>query len=191
MDPALERELVARLRHGDGDAFDAIYAAYRGPVYGFLARLSGRRDLAEELLQETFVRLGARATGLAEDTRVGAWLFTVARNLHVSHARMTALDAARVERASLEEQPRSPTPFEEVSAGQTRARLEEALARLPETYREVLLLVSVERLEPADAAVVIGVTPEALRQRLSRARSMMRDALADAPAARAAGGSKR
>ncbi|HUS66384.1 MAG TPA: sigma-70 family RNA polymerase sigma factor [Kofleriaceae bacterium] len=190
MDPGLERELVARLRRGDGDAFDAIYGAYRGPVYGFLARMSGRRDLAEELLQETFVRLGARATGLAEDTRVGAWLFTVARNLHVSHVRMTMLDAARVDRAALEEQPRTATPFEEVSAGQTRARLEEALARLPETYREVLLLVAVERMEPSEAAAVVGVTAETLRQRLSRARTMMRDALADAPA-RAAGGSKR
>lgn len=191
MDPASERELVARLRRGDGDAFDAIYAAYRGPIYGFLARLSGRRDLAEELLQETFVRLGARATGLAEDTRIAAWLYTVARNLHVSHCRMTALDAARVDRASLEEPPRTATPFDEVSAGQTRARLEAALARLPETYREVLLLVAVERLEPAEAATVVGVSSETLRQRLSRARTMMRDALAEVPAARAAGGTKR
>jgi RNA polymerase sigma-70 factor (ECF subfamily) len=191
VDPGSERELVARLRRGDGDAFDAIYEAYRAPIFGFLARLSGRRDLAEEILQETFVRLGARATALAEDTRIAAWLYTVARNLHVSHCRMTALDAARVDRASLEEQPRTATPFEEVSAGETRARLEEALAALPATYREVLLLVAVERLEPAEAAAVVGVTPETLRQRLSRARTMMRDALADAPPARAAGGVKR
>ena len=188
MDPATERDLVDRLRRGDGDAFDSIYAAFRAPIYGFLARLSGRRDLAEELLQETFVRLAARATSLREDTRLGAWLYTVARNLHLSHARMTALDAARVDRASLEEVARPPTPFEEAAAGQTQLALERALAALPDSYREVLLLVAVERMEPAEAAEVVGVSPETLRQRLSRARTMMKEALASSiPRRRAAG----
>jgi RNA polymerase sigma-70 factor (ECF subfamily) len=187
VDPASERELVAALRRGDGAAFDTIYAQFRAPIYGFLARLSGRRDLAEELLQETFVRLATRAPTLAEDTRPGAWLYTVARNLYLSHARMTALDAARVDRASLEEPARNPTPFEEASAGQTQARLERALAALPDGYREVLLLVAIDRLEPAEAAAIVGVSPETLRQRLSRARAMIKESLAESPRRRAAG----
>lgn len=188
MDPASERELVERLRRGDGDAFDSVYADFRAPVYGFLARLSGRRDLAEELLQETFVRLAARAASLREDTRLGAWLFTVARNLFVSHARLTALDGARVDRASLADPARPPTPFEEAAAGETQRALERALAALPAGYREVLLLVAVERMEPGEAAQVIGISPEALRQRLSRARAMMKEALAEPPARRRAAG---
>ncbi|HEU5059223.1 MAG TPA: sigma-70 family RNA polymerase sigma factor [Kofleriaceae bacterium] len=184
MDPATERDLVDRLRRGDGDAFDSIYAAFRAPIFGFLARLSGRRDLAEELLQETFVRLAARATSLREDTRLAAWLYTVARNLHVSHARMTALDAARIDRASLEDPARPATPFEEAAAGQTQVALERALAALPAAYREVLLLVAVERMEPAEAAQVVGVSPDTLRQRLSRARTMMKEALAGTPPVR-------
>lgn len=188
MDPATERDLVDRLRRGDGSAFDSVYAAFRAPIYGFLARLSGRRDLAEELLQETFVRLAARATTLREDTRLGAWLYTVARNLHVSQTRMTALDAARVDRASLEDPARPPTPFEEATASQTQIALERALASLPDSYREVLLLVAVDRMEPGEAAEVVGVSPETLRQRLSRARTMMKEALAGAtPRRRAAG----
>jgi RNA polymerase sigma-70 factor (ECF subfamily) len=188
VDPASERELVERLRRGDGAAFDSVYASFRAPVYGFLARLSGRRDLAEELLQETFVRLAARATSLREDTRLGAWLFTVARNLFVSHARLTALDAERVDRASLADPARPPTPFEEAAASQTQRALERALAALPAGYREVLLLVAVERMEPGEAAQVIGISPEALRQRLSRARTMMKEALAEPPARRRAAG---
>lgn len=188
MDPATERDLVDRLRRGDGDAFDSVYAAFRAPIYGFLARLSGRRDLAEELLQETFVRLAARATSLREDTRLGAWLYTVARNLHVSHARLTALDAARVDRASLEVPARPATPFEETAAGQTQLALERALASLPATYREVLLLVAVDRMEPSEAAQVVGVSPETLRQRLSRARTMMKEALTDRSSGRRAAG---
>ncbi len=188
MDPATERDLVDRLRRGDGAAFDSIYAAFRAPIYGFLARLSGRRDLAEELLQETFVRLASRATALREDTRLAAWLYTVARNLHLSHARMTALDAARIDRAGLEDPTRPPTPFEEAAANQTQLALERALASLPASYREVLLLVAVDRLEPGEAAEVVGVSPETLRQRLSRARTMMKEALAGSHTRRRAAG---
>ncbi|HEY8142583.1 MAG TPA: sigma-70 family RNA polymerase sigma factor [Kofleriaceae bacterium] len=188
MDPATERDLVDRLRRGDGAAFDSVYAAFRAPIYGFLARLSGRRDLAEELLQETFVRLAARATTLREDTRLGAWLYTVARNLHVSQTRMTALDAARVDRASLMDPARPPTPFEEAAASQTQIALERALASLPDSYREVLLLVAVDRMEPSEAAEVVGVSPETLRQRLSRARTMMKEALAGSQVRRRAAG---
>jgi RNA polymerase sigma-70 factor (ECF subfamily) len=188
VDPATERDLVERLRRGDGAAFDSIYAAFRAPIFGFLARLSGRRDLAEELLQETFVRLAASATTLREDTRIAAWLYTVARNLHLSHARMTALDGARVDRASLEDPARPATPYEEASAGETQRELERALAVLPASYREVLLLVAVERMEPGEAAAVVGVSPETLRQRLSRARTMMKEAMAAPPRRRAAAG---
>ncbi len=188
MDPASERALVERLRRGDGDAFDSVYAHFRAAVFGFLARLCGRRHLAEELLQETFVRLAARAPELREDTRLGAWLFTVARNLHVSHVRMTAVDAARIDRAALEDPARPPTPFEQAAANETQLALERALAALPPGYREVLLLVAVERMEPGEAAQVIGISPEALRQRLSRARSMIKEALAPAPRRRTAAG---
>ena len=187
VDPATERDLVDGLRRGDGAAFDSVYAAFRAPIFGFLARLSGRRDLAEELLQETFVRLAARATTLREDTRVGAWLYTVARNLLLSHARLTALDSERIDRASLADPARPPTPFEEAAANQTQLALERALAALPASYREVLLLVAVDKMEPSEAAQVVGVSPETLRQRLSRARTMMKEALAERPNRRAAG----
>jgi len=188
VDPATERDLVDRLRRADGAAFDSVYAAFRAPIFGFLARLSGRRDLAEELLQETFVRLAARATTLRDDTRLGAWLYTVARNLFLSHARMTALDAERIDRAGLADPARPATPFEEAAANQTQLALERALAGLPASYREVLLLVAVDKMEPSEAAQVVGVSPETLRQRLSRARTMMKEALADRPIGRSAAG---
>jgi RNA polymerase sigma-70 factor (ECF subfamily) len=193
VDPATERALVARLRRGDTAAFDRIFNELRARVFAFLARLSGRRDLAEELLQETFVRLATRAPGLAEDTRLLPWLYTVARHLHIDHVRLAQLDAARLERLSLAPAAPPPTPFEEAAASQIQARLEAALAALPGAQREALLLVSVERLEPAEAAAVLGVTPETLRQRLARARAMLKDALAEpapTPARRAQGGSR-
>ena len=71
----------------------------------------------------------------------------------------------------------SPTPFEAAAAGQLQQRVEVAMATLPGPYREVLLLVAAEGMTPAEAAIVCGVTPEAMRQRLSRARALLAERL--------------
>jgi RNA polymerase sigma-70 factor (ECF subfamily) len=104
-------------------------------------------------------------------------LFTVARNLYVSWVRVSMLDAEGIDRLSAEDSPRPATPFEETAAAETQSRLERALASLPEAQREVLLLVAVEELAPVEAAAVVGIAPEALRQRLTRARALLRSAL--------------
>ena len=65
------------------------------------------------------------------------------------------------------------SPFEQTARNELERRIEAALATLPAAFREVLLLVGVEGLRPAEAAVVCGITPEALRQRLSRARALL------------------
>src|SRR5690242_12985197 len=87
-----EAGLIARLRAGDAEAFDALYATYRPRIFGFLLRLSRRRPVAEDLLDETFLRLVRHAPALRPDTNIGAWLFTVARNLYWSHRRASALE---------------------------------------------------------------------------------------------------
>src|SRR6185503_13419297 len=66
-----------------------------------------------------------------------------------------------------------PSPFDRAAASELDRRLEVALDGLPESYREVLLLVGVEGLTPSEAACVCGVSADAMRQRLSRARSML------------------
>jgi RNA polymerase sigma-70 factor (ECF subfamily) len=76
------------------------------------------------------------------------------------------------------------SPFEETALNEADRRLESALAALPTTYREVLLLVGIQGLTPAEAASVCAISPEALRQRLSRARALLARRL-DATTARA------
>ena len=71
------------------------------------------------------------------------------------------------------------SPFDLASSNQFEERLEAAIASLPPMYREVLLLVGVEQLRPMDAAKVCGISPEALRQRLSRARATVSRYMAD------------
>jgi len=179
MDRDAELALVARLRDGDADALDAVHLAFNRVVFTFLLRLSRRRDVAEDLLEETWLRFVKHARRLRADTRLGPWLFTVARNLYISYQRSRALEHSTTaglmalwptlaERSS---------PFEAAAASELERRIERALAAMPAASREVLLLVGVAGLDHSDAADVCGLTPEALRQRLHRARETLSRAL--------------
>lgn len=168
-----EFDLVARIRAGDAAAFDLVYAEFNSRLFNFLARLSRRREVAEDLLEETWLRFVDRAPKLNPDTRIGPFLFTVARNLYISYCRSRMIEDAHAAHASglWPSGSPGPSPFDATVASETGRRLDEAIAALPAAYREALLLVAVEGMKPAEAAAICGVTPEAMRQRLSRARA--------------------
>lgn len=169
---------MSRLRAGDADAFDAVYAEYNTRLFAFLARLSRNRATAEDLLEETWLRLVSHAERLREDSQLGAWLFTVARNLYVSYCRSRMLeDVHAPDLIGLWPSGCPSSPFEETAGHELGVRLEAALAELPLQYREALLLVAIEGLTPSQAAQVCGVSGEAMRQRLSRGRAMLAERL--------------
>lgn len=173
-------DLVAGLKAGDPAAFDRAYALYHRRVYGFIARMVQRREVAEDMTQETWLRLAAHAARLRDDTELGAWLFTVARNLCRSYHRWRVLDNERLNELSLARYRRDHTsPFDNTAATQLEQRLERTLAALPPRYREVVILVVIERMSPQEAAGVLGLKNDAMRQRLARARAMIVASLKD------------
>jgi RNA polymerase sigma-70 factor (ECF subfamily) len=182
MDRQLELQLVGRLLTGDPEAFDAVHDAFNARLYNFLARLSNRRDVAEDLLEETWLRLVVHAQELRPDTRLGSWLFTVARHLHASYCRARFLEDSHAEglMGLWPSGSPGPSPLEAVEASEAQRRIATALASLPAAYREALLLVAVEGLRPCEAAEICGITAETMRQRLSRARALLARRLNDA-----------
>src|SRR5512143_1511473 len=124
MDRETELALVRRLGDGDTAAFDALYDEYCARLYSFLVRLSRRREVAEDLLEETWLRLVKHAGRLTPDTQLGPWLFTVARNLYFSYCRSRAVEDEKVaglmglwSSAAVQ-----PSPFEEAAAGELERR---------------------------------------------------------------------
>jgi RNA polymerase sigma-70 factor (ECF subfamily) len=181
MDRDLELRLVAGLRAGDHASFDAVYDAFQKRLHSFLARLANSRDVAEDLAEETWLRLVTHARRLQPDTRLGPWLFTVARNLHASYRRGRAIEdshAAGLLGLWPSGSPR-PSPLQAAEASEAERRVAAALAALPLRYREALLLVTVEGFAAGDAARMCGITAEAMRQRVSRARALLARRLAD------------
>jgi RNA polymerase sigma-70 factor (ECF subfamily) len=175
MDPEAGRRLVSELRRGEAVAFDAVYEALRPRLFSFVLRMVGRREVAEELTQEAWLRLAARAACLREDTEIERWMFTVARNLCVSFLRTRGRERASGVASDLVEQLAAPgpSPSRQAESNEELVRLERAITSLPERYREALLLVRVEGMTPAAAADVCGVSAEAMRKRLERGRDML------------------
>jgi len=166
-----DRLLVDRLRRGDREAFREVYARYAGPTFGFLARLCGARDQAEDLHQETWLAVARSASRLDADSDLAAWIFTIARNQFRSAQRSLARMRAR-------ESAPGPAPLAAPTFEDPAARdLENALQALPAAHREILLLVGIEGLAIERAAAVLDLRPDAARQRLARARAALTERL--------------
>jgi RNA polymerase sigma-70 factor (ECF subfamily) len=168
---AEDARLVARLRQGDPGALAEVYACYSERLFRFLFRLGGRAALADDLHQETWIAAARHAPRLAPDTDLAAWLFTVARNKYRSWCRWSVASSRREETL-----PPPPSPGPD-AAVDTRRDLERALAGLPDIHREVLLLIGAEELDTAQVAAILALTPEAVRQRVSRARAALAERL--------------
>ena len=170
-----EADILEGLRRSDAAAFDALYTLYRARIHGFLLRLTGRRDVAEDLFQETWLSVARAAPRLREDTRLAPWLFTIARNQWVSHRRWSMLDVSRLVTLGDDAHFASvdPAPDEALATSREVARIERAIGALPASLREALLLVGVEGFDQKEAAAMLGITHDTMRQRVTRAREKL------------------
>jgi RNA polymerase sigma-70 factor (ECF subfamily) len=169
---------VLRLRRQVPGAFDEVYARYREPVWRFLRRLCGRQDIAEDLFQETWLAVARNAHRLREDTQLLPWIYTIARNKHRNSVRFRLLDRQRHEQAAAEPPATVSEVETDADARRRAARVAGAFARLPGVYREVLLLFFEEGLTTEGVARVLDLREDAVRKRLSRARSELARLLA-------------
>ncbi len=171
-----DEALMEALRDGEAAAFQALYERHRRGVFTFLVRFLGDRGVAEELLQEAFLRVHLHRERYRPTAAFRTWLYTIARNL--AFDRLRRHDPPEAEPASLEAIPDpAPGPLRRLEAEEALARLGEALRRLPARQREVLLLARYAGLSPAEIAEVTGSSPGAVRVTLHRALRALRDLL--------------
>jgi RNA polymerase sigma-70 factor (ECF subfamily) len=173
---ASESELVARAQEGDHTAYESLYRLNRDRIYGLLWRMSGgQHALAEDLLQESFVRAWQKLDSFRGDSRFGTWLHRLAVNVALSDRR-SKMRAVRKE-VSLDEQVhRTAVGAEDVSADK-RSDLEQSIAKLPERARAVLVLYDIECYQHAEIAEMTGMAVGSSKAQLHRARKLLREEL--------------
>jgi RNA polymerase sigma-70 factor (ECF subfamily) len=99
-----DRELISRAQAGDISAFDEIVARYKNRIYNFVYRMCGRREAAEDIAQEVFVRAFLEAKSIRADGSLAAWLYRVAANLVIDEHRKRQTEKKVVSR-SLDQPP--------------------------------------------------------------------------------------
>lgn len=167
-------ELFASARAGDDAALTLLIERHKDGLLNYLTRLSGCRDTAEDLAQETFLRLIERSGGYVEEGKLRAYLYRIGTNLVRSARRRQA-------RWRLV-QPRLDPPLPTAPAAEARterrelgALLTEALCRLPTRYRVPVILRDVEEWSYDEIATLLRVRPGTVKSRLHRGRRRLRE----------------
>lgn len=171
-----DEELVALARSGDVPAFESLYRRHRNRIYALVWRLcGGDNSLAEDLLQEAFVRAWQKLDSFRGDSRFGTWLHRLSANVALSDRRIR-VRRARHEEPLDESAERTVTGSRDVFAAQRRD-LERAIARLPERARTVLVLFDIEGYGHAQIAAITGMAVGSSKAQLHRARRLVREDL--------------
>ncbi|MCA9636907.1 MAG: sigma-70 family RNA polymerase sigma factor [Myxococcales bacterium] len=173
----LEARLIDRARRGDIQAWSRLYQEHFDRVFRHLHHLTGDRDLAEDLVQETFARAMVSIATFRGESRLSTWLGGIAINIVRGHWRRqkTAANANINLRAIHEIAPPSGPAPEEATLRRTRAEVLYAILReLPESLREVFVLRELEGLSAREVADQLGITEGNVNVRASRARARVR-----------------
>jgi RNA polymerase sigma factor (sigma-70 family) len=175
-DEDVDRPLVSRARTGDVAAFESLYRRHRDRIYALCWRLGGcDHGLAEDLLQEAFVRAWKKLDSFRGDSRFGTWLHRLSVNVALSDRR-TRVRRTRWEVPMDETIDRAAAGQRDVNAG-SRMDLERAIAVLPQRARAVLVLHDVEGYRHAEIARLTGMAVGSSKAQLHRARKLLRKEL--------------
>jgi RNA polymerase sigma-70 factor, ECF subfamily len=185
-DDVQDRADMERLAAGQDTALNDLMERHATPVFHFLCRMVGNEDDANDLAQETFVRVFRSRDSFRTGEKFSTWLYTIAANLARNHFRWRArhpgisLEAVTVETEQpVGDAPPSPglPPNEQAAATERAAAVRAAVGRLPEDMREAIVLCEWEELSVAEAAAILETTPKAVESRLYRARQILRERL--------------
>jgi RNA polymerase sigma-70 factor, ECF subfamily len=184
-DPS-DEALAARAAAGDNAAFEAIVGRYQARIFRLACRLTSETD-APDVLQETFLQVYRHLPSFRGESQFGTWLYRVATNVALMHRRTSARRPAEpldlfLPRFDAEGR-HVATPAELQIASRADELLDrqfladkarEGIERLPDLYREAFVLRDLEGMSTSDVARALEVEPATVRQRVHRARLMLR-----------------
>ena len=185
LDP--DAALMLRVSKGDSAAFELLVEKYKQPVFSLVYRTLHDATEAEDVAQNVFIQVHKSAHRYRVTARFSTWLFTIARNLCLNELRRRSRHPAEsLDQSSLEDEHQPGRQVEDVRTarapdlvlrGELEAKVEEAIAALPEKQRTALLLCREEELSYDDMAEILGCSLSATKSLIHRARETLKQQL--------------
>lgn len=180
-----DRKLIEMAQRGDAMAVSELYARYQRRVLNYLYRFTGSREAAEDLTQETFIRVVKNLGRYRPTGSVAGWIFRIAKNLALNGIRDRKgkedllLDAPKESAEGDEMTPMEivadtrPSPAQEAGRSEVEEAVQKALLELPPIFREVVLLCDVQGCAYKEAAEILGCPIDTVASRLARGRAKL------------------
>jgi RNA polymerase sigma-70 factor (ECF subfamily) len=180
--------LMLQVRDNDAHAFEELMLRYQNRLLSLLAHLVGQRDLAEDLAQEVFLRVYRARNSYVPGAKFSTWLFTIAGNVASNalrsksrrrevHLAPLASDSAPQSLEAIAVAASGLMPTRQFDKAEMCAAVQQAIGSLNDRQRMAVLLAKFEHFSYADIAEVMGMSPQAIKSLLSRARCNLREAL--------------
>lgn len=182
-----DQTLVERLQKGDSEAFEELVSRYENKVYRLAIKLTRNEALAEEVLQEVFLKIYEKIDTFRGEAALSSWIYRIAANacfaklnLEKRHQHADLEDTMPQAEQAMQERAESglETPDQPLLADEALSVISRAIERLPEDFRVVLTLRDVEGLSNEEVARVLELSVPAVKSRLHRARLLLRKRLA-------------
>ncbi len=185
-----ETSLIAAARGGDPRAFSELVRRYEQTVYRYAFKLCRDREKAEETFQDTFINVYRKLGSFDGRSRFSTWLYTIVTNNCLMRHRRRKIRDIEESLEALESPATSDdgtfaheiarwdeTPADILMKGELRDRIEKAIEKLPDEYRIVFTLRDMEEKSTEETARIVGISVEAAKSRLRRARAFLREEL--------------
>ena len=186
-----DADVATLAKQGRESAFRELVRRYERPVFSLIFRMVRDRETAEDLAQDTFVRVLNHIDRYRPEFKFSSWLFKIANNLTIDHLRKRQLDtvsiegsphaasAAEAEATSLDVQSLGESPLDELESRELGTAIERAIARLRPEYRSCILLRHVEGRSYEEIAATLDLPLGTVKTYIHRARHELREALED------------
>ncbi|OGU09931.1 MAG: hypothetical protein A2W29_13835 [Gemmatimonadetes bacterium RBG_16_66_8] len=186
---AADRQIVEAARAGHEEAYRELLRRYQRPVFSLIYRMVRDRELAEDLAQDTFVKVLNALDTYRPEYKFSSWIFKIANNAAIDHLRRRQLDtlslegapdastSGRLEATQLQVADRGESPLDELEARELGSAIEEAIGRLRPEYRSCIILRHIEGRSYDEIAEVLDLPLGTVKTFIHRARAELTEIL--------------
>ena len=180
-----DSELIKNAISGREDGFEELVRRYQKPITGYVFRIVGDYDSALDVTQEVFIKVYNSLHRYSSDYKFSTWLYRIAHNAAIDHLRRNSVNTQSLETENadgtyqLQIESPAPSPEKHREISEWRTEIGQVIRRLPDAYKQLILLRHASDLSYDEIAEVTGLPLGTVKNRLFRAREMMRQIMVE------------